>query len=135
MATGKLQNQKTCLCIVKSNKKNASSQYSNSLTLKTKNRCNYMVSTMQFLEDSPFMTFSWNPKSNRCLKFQLFILTNKKVVFLKNIWAKPRVNRFQNQTKLMNYDMAEMWKAEKFGLYPYQAKLGEPNFWLLLLRW
>ena len=32
---------------------------------------------------------SRNPKSKRCWKFQLFMLTNKKVLFLKKNWSLP----------------------------------------------
>ena len=41
------------------------------------------------LNELKFCKVSRNPKSNRCWKFQLSILTNKKVLFLKKIWSVP----------------------------------------------
>ena len=41
------------------------------------------------LNELKFCTASWNPKANSCWKFQLSILTNKKVLFLKKIWSVP----------------------------------------------
>ena len=41
------------------------------------------------LNELKFCKVSRNPKSNSCWKFQLSILTNKKVLFLKKIWSVP----------------------------------------------
>ena len=38
---------------------------------------------------SCYVRFSQNPKSNKCWKFQISILTNKKVLFLKKILSIP----------------------------------------------
>ena len=53
------------------------------------------------LYELKFCEVSLNPKSNRCWKFQL-ILRNKKVLFLKNIWAKP----YGQDSSFFNQQMA-----------------------------
>ena len=42
-----------------------------------------------YLNELKFCKVSRKPKSNSCWKFQLSILTNKKVLTLKNIWSVP----------------------------------------------
>ena len=41
------------------------------------------------LNELKFCKVSWNPNSNSCWNFQLSILTNKKVLFLKKNWSVP----------------------------------------------
>ena len=47
------------------------------------------MSSEYCLEKLTFCKVSLNPKSNRWWKFQLSILTNKKVLFIKIIWCVP----------------------------------------------